>query len=61
VSATKPVQQQFGVVLMKNLEKGAVTTSRQLPRCPHVFARFLQQNHAELLPTNQLGAASSIS
>jgi hypothetical protein len=44
MNTTKPVKQQFGVVLMKNLEKGAVTTSRQLPRCSRVFARFLQQN-----------------
>jgi hypothetical protein len=41
---TQPVKQQFGVVGMKNLEKGAVTNSKVLPRCPRVFARFLQHD-----------------
>jgi hypothetical protein len=43
-SATTQVQQQFGVVVMKNLEKGAVTISRPLPNQSRVFARFLQHD-----------------
>jgi hypothetical protein len=38
------VQQQFGVVAMKNLEKGAVTNSRLLLHQSRVFVRFLQRD-----------------
>jgi hypothetical protein len=41
---TRQVQQQFGVVLMKNLEKGAVTIYRTPLNQSRFFARFLQQN-----------------
>jgi hypothetical protein len=41
---TRQVQQQFGVVLMKNLEKGAVTIYRTPLNQSRVFVGFLQQN-----------------
>jgi hypothetical protein len=42
--ATTPVKQQFGVVVMKNLEEGAVTNYKSLPNQSRVSVGFLQHD-----------------
>ena len=54
-----PVQRQFGVLVMKNLEKGAVAISRSPTKVLACFRKVFAAQVPELPPANPLRAASS--